>query len=64
MKMNRNTSFRIVRLFSMAIMPFVTSGSKVHGLSINASNPKVREAQASAVICDDDWDSASSFGVW
>ena len=64
MKKNRNTSFRIVKLFSMALMPFVTSACNLHGLSVNSSNSKVRKVKTSTLICDDDWDSASSFGVW
>ena len=56
MRKNRNTTSNILR--------FLIPGCKFLGLSFNTSNPKVAEADASVLVCNEDPDSASSFGVW
>jgi hypothetical protein len=64
MKKNRTTVSGILRVASMALLPILTPGCKVLGLSFNASSPKVAESATTAQLCDNDTDSASSFGVW
>ncbi len=64
MKKNRNTLSYITRMLSMALLPLLSPSCRILGLSINASNPKVAETKTSAMLCDDNPDTASSFGVW
>ena len=63
MKKKRTTLSCILRLFSMAQMPFAKPGCKVRGLSFNASSPKVA-AKSTAMLYNEDSDSSSCFGVW
>ena len=64
MKKNRNTLSYITRMLSMALQPLLSPSCRILGLSINAPNPKVAETKTSAMLCDDNPDTASSFGVW
>ena len=64
MKKNRNTFSYIVRMLSMTLLSLLSPSCRILGLSIGASSPKVAESKTSAILCEDNSDTASSFGVW